>query len=203
MSLKTYATALIILLASSLPACSSPGQSLLIYQLPFVQDTSVRIWQDHLTHSPPGELDMAGVGNPPHSVAAARAGTISLIEDGNDENCPDGGCDNNYVWIEHIGNEWTKYSHLETGSVTGAGWEPGDQISMNQFIGFEGNIGVASGSNDGRHLHFEVRVVEDTDSPSPDGFGDLAGETRVPRFCGVAGQTVVKSEEYTVTACPQ
>jgi murein DD-endopeptidase MepM/ murein hydrolase activator NlpD len=74
---------------------------------------------------------------------------------------------NNYVWIEHANGEWTKYTHVETGSVTrsapdGFGWQVGDTILVGQAIGRESDIGSAGGP----HLHFEVAAVP-PGSPTP------------------------------------
>ena len=189
----------------ALSACSSADQSLFIYRLPYAAGAEVGIWQDHTTHagSEPA-IDMARTdADLTYSIVAARAGIIRHIEDSNTQNCaPGDGCPNNYVWIQHTpGLEWTKYSHLATNSVTNAGWTEGATIAAGQFIGTESNIGQAAGSNMGRHLHFEVRLADASDTPSPTE-GDLPGEMRIPRFCGVPGGIVEQSEEYTPSPCP-
>jgi hypothetical protein len=124
---------------------------------------------------------------------------IRIIEDGNTANCPGGSCANNYVWIEHLGGEWTKYSHLATGSVTGeAGLEVGDVVLAGTFLGFESNVGRASGV----HLHFEVGVPDDPSNPlRPGNGGFLRGENRIPRFCSVPGGIVSQGEVHTAKAC--
>jgi murein DD-endopeptidase MepM/ murein hydrolase activator NlpD len=80
---------------------------------------------------------------------------------------------NNYVWIEHPNGEWTKYTHMATGSVTqdaplGFGWQVGDVIFVGQAIGRQSDIGSASGT----HLHFEVAAIPPGTSPP---FSDLGG----------------------------
>jgi len=46
---------------------------------------------------------------------AAADGVIRFIVDKFSENrSGQTPCNNNYVWIEHADNEWTKYSHLAT-----------------------------------------------------------------------------------------
>ena len=80
---------------------------------------------------------------------------------------------NNYVWIEHPNGEWTKYTHMATGSVTreaplGFGWEEGDVILVGQAIGRQSDIGSASGT----HLHFEVAAIPAGTSPP---FSELGG----------------------------
>jgi len=81
---------------------------------------------------------------------------------------------NNYVWIEHANGEWTKYTHFQTGSVTmappfGNGWQVGDTILVGQAIGFQSDIGSASGT----HLHFEVAAIP-SGAPNPP-FSQLGG----------------------------
>jgi hypothetical protein len=74
-------------------------------------------------------------------------------------------CTNNYVWIQHEpGEEWSKYSHVATGTVTGAppsgaGLGEGDAVVAGQFLGNEGNVGMATGANDGRHPRSRRRGV--------------------------------------------
>jgi murein DD-endopeptidase MepM/ murein hydrolase activator NlpD len=80
---------------------------------------------------------------------------------------------NNYVWIEHPNGEWTKYTHVETGSVTrewplGFGWAEGDIILVGQPIGRQSDIGFATGT----HLHFEVAAIPPGTSPP---FSELGG----------------------------
>jgi murein DD-endopeptidase MepM/ murein hydrolase activator NlpD len=70
---------------------------------------------------------------------------------------------NNYVWIEHPNGEWTKYTHMATGSVTANNWQVGDWIEVGEVIGVESDIGFASG----RHLHFEVGLPNDPKTPRP------------------------------------
>jgi hypothetical protein len=82
---------------------------------------------------------------------------------------------NNYVWIEHPNGEWTKYTHMATGSVTleeplGFGWDVGDTILVGQPIGRQSDIGSASGT----HLHFEVAAIPAGTSPP---FSQLGGFT--------------------------
>lgn len=192
-------------------ACASPDQSFFVYRVPYADDSNVKIWQDHTTHS--GNefaVDMAGIdAQTTYSLVAARAGTIRLFRDNQTTNCtPAVGCENNYIWIEHTGNEWTKYSHVVAGSVTapiaagGANLSVGSTVSAGQRIGREGNVGMAVGSNNGRHLHFEVREVSNTVSPNPSSLaGDLAGVLKIPRFCGVGGGIAVKGETYAAVPC--
>ncbi len=67
-------------------------------------------------------------------------------------------------------NEWTKYSHMRTGSATGeAGLSVGDWITAGTFVGLEGDVGLATAV----HLHWEVNWL-DPDAPLSDPSGGWA-----------------------------
>lgn len=78
----------------------------------------------------------------------------------------------NYVIIDHGNNMWTMYAHLmceEDPHDDGRPSEhpvvkPGDQVKQGQLIGHAGNTFDASryGFSSGAHLHFEVRVGENS-----------------------------------------
>ena len=99
---------------------------------------------------------------------------------------------NNYVWIEHPNGEWTKYTHLATRSVTapaptGFGWQEGDTILVGQAIGFQSDIGSATGT----HLHFEVAAIppsiadpDNDPTTPPDPFGENGGTAFISRSGG-------------------
>jgi murein DD-endopeptidase MepM/ murein hydrolase activator NlpD len=193
----------LVSLALLLCACD---ESTFVYRIPYENGTSVKVWQDHLTHAGGNQIDMAGVSDrPPYRVVAARPGVVQFIADTHSENCSSAtGCFNNYVWLKHEpGNEWSKYSHLATGTVTGAaGLSVGSVVSAGQYLGDEGNVGMAVGTNDGRHLHFEVVVPDDPASATPSGFaGDFPYTLKIPRFCGVPKGIVVKDSIYSASAC--
>ncbi len=183
----------------SLMGCN--GQSLLVYRLPYADGTSVYVSRDHLTHTPANRLDLVGQGaaGGPKKVVAAQTGIIRYIVDGNTEVCCGGSCANNYVWIEHLGGEWSKYSHLDTGSVTGnAGLSVGDLVVAGTFLGYESNIGRACGV----HLHFEVAVPNDPANPLQAGNGGfINGINRIPRFCGVPGGILVAGDTWKADHC--
>src|SRR5262245_28065994 len=63
---------------------------------------------------------------------------------------------NNYVWIVHPNGEWSKYTHMATGSITGApgNLSVGDTVLVGQPLGIEADIGRAGS----RHLHHEVAI---------------------------------------------
>ena len=75
---------------------------------------------------------------------------------------------NNYVWIRHPNGEWSKYTHMATGSVTGApgNLSVGDTVLVGQALGIEADIGRATG----RHLHHEVAIPTNPGDDTP--FGD-------------------------------
>jgi len=104
------------------------------YRLPFADGTQVKVFDDFSTHRPIGRIDLYAIdGKPPYAVVAAADGRIVAIQDGYSEQQSGRAakdCHNNYVWIEHPNGEWTNYSHLVHGSVTGkAGLKVGDSVS--------------------------------------------------------------------------
>ncbi len=170
-------------MASPLP--TSDG----VYRLPYANGTNVRVSGDHFTHSPDlNEYDLVGTGNASgqYTVVAAAAGIIRVIVDDNAEPTSS----NNMVWIEHANGEWTKYTHLETGSVTALGHEEGDAVAAGTVLGYEGDVGQASGE----HVHFQVMVPDDP-AVSRD------GQTRVPLVCGIPGNIMYAGRTYTAGPC--
>ena len=143
---------------------------------------------DHFTHTPDlNEYDIWGTGSDDgeYTVVAAAAGVIRVITDSYAEPTDH----NNQVWIEHANGEWTKYTHLETGSVP-LGLEVGDMVSAGTVLGFEGDVGQASRE----HVHFQVMVPDDP-ATSRD------GQTRVPLICGIPGNIMYSGRTYTAGAC--
>lgn len=183
--------------------CGGCNQSFLLYRVPYANGTEVFVSNDHLTHSPVNKLDLRGInGAGPYPVVAAQTGIVRIIVDSLSQNCPCNGgtCGNNYVWLEHTGDEWTKYSHFATGSVTGdAALEVGDVVIAGTFLGFESNVGRACGV----HLHFEVGIPNDPSDPLSSGNGGfLDGANRIPRICGVQGPTIlVQGTNETAVTC--
>lgn len=72
---------------------------------------------------------------------------------------------NNYIWIRHPNGEWTKYTHMATGSVTGApgNLSVGDTVAAGQAMGIEADVGRATG----RHLHHEVALPTSPTDDTP------------------------------------
>ena len=183
------------------PAAQSVGQ----YRLPFADGTSVKVFDDFNTHRPVGRVDLFAVaGERPYRVVAAAAGRIVAIQDSYGEQQSGraaADCHNNYVWIAHPNGEWTNYSHVARDSVTHkAGLKVGDHVEAGQYLGDEGAVGCAMLE----HVHFEVAVPDPKSAIDSGGFLlDNAGgkRERNPRFCGVAGASVVKGRTYRAVAC--
>lgn len=194
------------LLLFALAGCDAFGfggaQSALTYRLPYADGTMVEVTADADTHEPQGAYDLrafGGLGLRKYRVVAAQAGVVRYIVDDATNVCCDGDCANNYVWIEHARGEWSKYSHMATGSVTDdAGLAVGDEVEAGTFLGYESDVGRACGV----HLHFEVGVPDDPAEPLVDeSVGELDGERVVPRFCGVEGGTLYEGDEVEAAGC--
>ena len=168
-----------------------------VYRIPYEDKTQVRITNDHASHRPPGRLDM--VGQNKKRIVVAAGGVVRFIVDEFDvrQGARAATCNNNYVWIEHPNGEWTKYSHMEKGSVRRAKINVGDEVQTGTYLGDEGDVGCATGS----HLHFEVAVPRDPANPiNPQG-GFIRGTNRVPRICDVSGHVLVRGNTYRAAPC--
>ena len=177
------------------------------YRLPFDEGVRVKVFDDAATHRPKGRVDLFALdGAKPYRVVAAAAGRIVAIQDGYAEQQSGRAakdCHNNYVWIEHPNGEWTNYSHLANGSVTGlAQRKVGDEVRAGDLLGIEGAVGCAMLE----HVHFEVARPAMPDAIDAGGFlrdNDDARRERTPRFWAVPGEVVVKDEVYVAHACGQ
>jgi murein DD-endopeptidase MepM/ murein hydrolase activator NlpD len=184
-----------------LPDTRSEG----VYRLPFSNGVSVKVFDDFDTHRPRGRTDLFAVnGTEPYRVVAAAAGRIVAIQDSYSEQQSGRAaalCHNNYIWIAHPNGEWTNYSHVAQGSVTGrAGLKVGDTVRAGQYIGDEDAIGCAML----KHVHFEVARPDRDDPIDVGGFlkdNDNGQRERRPRFCGVPGGGVHKDAEYRAASC--
>jgi murein DD-endopeptidase MepM/ murein hydrolase activator NlpD len=175
------------------------------YRLPFADGTSVKVFDDFVSHRPQGRVDLFAVGGErPYRVVAAAAGRIVAIQDSYDEQQSGraaADCHNNYVWIAHPNGEWSNYSHLAHNSVTGlAKLKVGDEVAAGTYLGNEAAVGCAMLD----HVHFEV-ATPDARKPIDDGGFLLDNEggkrERNPRFCGVAGGVVMKGATYRAVPC--
>ncbi|MBE5806681.1 MAG: M23 family metallopeptidase [Clostridiales bacterium] len=79
----------------------------------------------------------------------------------------------NYVVIEHTLEDnsiiYTLYAHMKQGSIMVA---EGSQVQEGQVLGIMGSTGNSTGN----HLHFEIRVGENSSSKTVDPFPYLFGE---------------------------
>jgi murein DD-endopeptidase MepM/ murein hydrolase activator NlpD len=208
----------LLVIANADPARASHGPftvSAGIYRIPFANGTSVTANNDHHTH--PNAFDRVDLGAANFStVVAAASGIIRGLVDTNgddpeEHSCTDdttvvGDCSdyNNYVWIEHPNGEWTKYTHMETGSVAANGWAVGETILVGQPIGLMSDVGAATGP----HLHFEVAVPSDPNDITP--FSELGGFIQgsnvVTFVCdiqsiGDGDNLYTQGEAYTANPC--
>jgi len=176
-----------------------------LYRLPFADGTMVKVFDDFMTHRPRGRVDLFAVeGTKPYRVVAAAAGRIMAVQDSYSQQQSGraaADCHNNYVWIAHPNGEWTNYSHLAHGSVTeGARLKVGDVVKGGDYLGEEGAVGCAMLN----HVHFEVVVPDGTHPIDAGGFltdNEGGKRERNPRFCGVAGEIVVKDATYRAVHC--
>ncbi len=180
-----------------------------IYRVPYAAGTDVHISNDHFTHSPVGRYDMSGSGNGSsctanYPIVAAAAGYIRRIQDSYDVHGP--GCSqncsdfNNYLWIEHANGEWTKYSHMRRNSSTvNAGLVVGEFVNVGQLLGYECEIGQASGP----HLHFEVRHPNDPANVQISTAGGFMSDAahRIPVICGQSKNYWEDGDDLTSAVC--
>ena len=178
------------------------------YRLPYSNNVTLQVNQDHLTHNPnKTRYDLVGVSGgigTNFPIVAAAAGTVMYIEDDFNVTCTTNGCSafNNYVWIRHSNGEWTKYTHFLRNSVrVKAGLSPGTNVVAGQYLGDEGAVGAATGI----HLHFEVGVPDNTNSVAqaidiPNG-GFIRGKNRIPLFCSVPGNILYRTDVVVAGNC--
>ena len=181
------------------------------YRIPYEDGLLAHINRDHLNHpTTQNRIDMVTIQG--LTVVAAANGWIREIEDSHSINCPGGGCENNYVWIEHTNGEWSKYSHILTDSTTNFGRFIDEFVTAGTELGYQNEVGIASGD----HLHFEVAVPNNQNNPvnadgflfddgilddlNGDGDDDINRQNRIPAFCGVNNGVVYAG--YTLEAGP-
>jgi len=215
------------------------------YRIPYATGTDVRANNDHRNHpAARNRMDLGGRNGGPYTIAAAGDGWLRIIEDDNTLWCPNvdpgdpnpcagvancceadnascnSNCRNNYVWIEHPNGEWSKYSHMVTGSVANNGHQVGEFVQAGAALGTEGRIGFASGP----HLHFEIAIPDNgIDSISSSGFlvndadpgtgsfpdeddnpNDYNRQNRVIAFCtGGSAGIWLSGTQATAAACAQ
>lgn len=200
MPLMLLPVALATLQAPEAPPRPSNG----IYRLPYADGTRVKVFDDTRTHRPRARIDFVASGpHKPYRIVAAAAGRVMAIQDSYGERQTGRAaseCRNNFVWIAHPNGEWTGYSHMAKGSVSGtAGLKIGQKVRAGQLLGIEGDVGCAMLD----HLHFEVAVPDSANPVDAGGFltgNDGSRRNREPRFCGIAG-TVNKEEAHIAHRC--
>lgn len=176
-----------------------------IYRLPYADTTMIKVFDDFMTHRPHGRIDFFAIeGQRPYQIVAAAAGRVMAIQDSysaQQTGRPAAECRNNYVWIAHTNGEWTSYSHLAQGSVTGlAKLKVGDIVSAGALIGSEAAVGCAMLD----HLHFEVAAPQKETLIDSGGFllsNERSERMRNPKFCNALGGTVIKDATYRAAPC--
>lgn len=155
-----------------------------VYRVPYANGTTVKVSGDVYSHT--RRFDIDGQNESAYTIVAAADGIVRFVDDSNAEPTSV----NNAVWIEHPNGEWTKYSHMRTGTVP-PGVLVGATIDAGDELGIEGDVGYATGE----HLHFHVLALDDPDS------GVREGNYRYPRFCGVPGGMLHADETYVADDC--
>lgn len=211
-----------------------------IYRIPYANGTALTVTRDHHDHTPVDRIDMSA-GQGAQVVAAATGVIRAIIDyNGNAPNAGDGvdingnpqddalehscgnnppsatvvgNCSdyNNYVWVEHANGEFTKYTHLGTGTVrlappNGFGWSVGDTIHAGEVLGLEGDIGQATagdGVSPAYHLHTEAARSSDGLPMRWDSLGGFIqnGVNLVPTVCDIANNLYVSGGNYVAAAC--
>lgn len=200
------------LLLAVLQAAAQPQFELSrnVYRIPYESGEEFVVRQDHYTHSPTqGRYDIRANGADDcnsHRIVAAAEGVVMRVVEDNSVSCPDCGESNNYVWIRHANDEWTKYTHFRSNSVTVS---VGDQVCAGTILGYECWVGATSPA-EWRHLHFEVRRPNDPANPvitTAGGFMDPSdGAHLIPVFNSFSKHYFEQDDEHTATnsnACTQ
>lgn len=91
-------------------------------------------------------------------LAAPRGTPVYATADGRVGQAEWFGSYGNYVRIEHGGDLHTRYGHLSSYTVTA-----GDYVHKGDLIGYIGSTGRSTGP----HLHYEVRIGEESVNPLP------------------------------------
>jgi len=162
----------------------------------------------------PGAGDgMDAMGNPWPDPAHGDSLEHACVSNDSTDTVPGGpsACTNynNYVWIEHPNGEYTNYSHMGTGTVSGNGWSVGAWINAGEMLGLENDIGFASCGNcdpsdPASHLHFEVAFPNNPgDALTWTALGGFVSNgTRVPPVvCDIPDNELLAGETYTANPC--
>lgn len=110
-------------------------------------------------------IDLAVVSNANPKVCSVLSGKVIVAKVGNTGY-------GNYVVIEHIATDgtvfYTLYGHMREGSIMVA---EGTEVKAGQVLGIMGSTGNSTGP----HLHFEVRLNENSSNNAVDPFPYLFG----------------------------
>ena len=99
---------------------------------------------------------------------------------------------NNLVWIEHPNGEWSKYTHMQRGTIgrgtdnngnAGAGRVVDEFVGAGTRLGIEGDVGIASSV----HVHFEIAVLKYVEPPGVLNDWFSAGRWLLCDECNCAG----------------
>lgn len=204
------------------------------YRMPYGNGTVVEVFNDHVTHSsPPAYMyDMSAQSAPRAAVVAAAPGWVRFIDDSHEEPtnennyvwiehpypfCPVGerradwpGKPANYAATcvpcgRDFCNEWTTYAHMTRDSVrVDAALSEGDWVEAGDFLGYEDEVGEASGV----HLHWHVAVIPPDTVPTLNGYYwdyvvDSGQQPEViPIVCHQGGRSVLwRTGTYTAAGC--
>jgi murein DD-endopeptidase MepM/ murein hydrolase activator NlpD len=185
-----------------------------IYRVPYANGTEIKVTNDHFTHDPLGRYDIIGQNGGAsctvmgYKIVAAAAGIIRRLVDFHDEHGPDceSNCENynNYIWIEHANGEWSKYTHIMQYSASDlAGLQEGDTVCAGTFLGYECEIGQATGP----HLHFEVRHPNDPNNIDISVAGGFMNDAqhRIPVINSISKHYFQEDDTWTASGsafCP-
>lgn len=197
--------AILLFMAAAPPTRAQPVFTLSqnTYRFPYDIGETVTVTNDVFTHTPLGRYDLKAQGVNDcgtHRIAAAAAGRVEMVVENNSQSCPSCGSSNNYVWIRHDNNEWSKYTHFAQNSVA---VNVGDTVCAGDFLGYECWVGATSPAQ-ARHLHFEVRQPLDPDNvqinPSGGFMDSVNGYHLIPVFTTVSNHYVVENDVITPSA---
>lgn len=155
--MKSRLTFLLFLAVNSINAQPQFELSTNVYRIPYENGKDMEVRQDHYTHGPTqGRYDLRALGTDDcnsHRIVAAAEGRVEMVVENNSQSCTTCGSSNNYVWISHANDEWTKYTHFRQNSVSVS---VGDIVCAGTVLGYECWVG-ATNPAEFRHLHWEVR----------------------------------------------
>lgn len=111
-------------------------------------------------------MDIVCISKASPKISAVASGTVVVAKAGSTGY-------GNYVVIQHISDEgkrfYTLYGHMVDGSIAVA---EGSEVKVGQVLGIMGSTGNSTGP----HLHFEVRLNDNTSSSAVNPYPYLFGE---------------------------